>query len=98
MDKDDQYRKQAADARAMAERTMSATDKEAWLRLSQGWLSLIRKPRPPAQEGVATVVQEMTAQQDHAPANTAPQSATQPSFGGAARHQAASVRKPEEQH
>ena len=45
MDKDDEYRKQAAEAQAWADRTISATDRAAWLRVAQGWLALIRKPK-----------------------------------------------------
>jgi hypothetical protein len=45
MAKDDRYRKQAADAQRMADRDVSASDKEAWLRIAQGWLSMIRKPK-----------------------------------------------------
>jgi hypothetical protein len=44
MDQDDEYRKQAAEAQAWADRTISAVDKESWLRIAQGWMALIRKP------------------------------------------------------
>ena len=44
MSTDDEYRKQAADAQALADRASRATDKAAWLRIAQGWLSLIRQP------------------------------------------------------
>jgi hypothetical protein len=50
MDGDDEYRKQAADAQAWADRAISAADKGAWLRIAQGWLSLIRKRQPTEQE------------------------------------------------
>jgi hypothetical protein len=44
MASDDDYRKQAAEAQAMADRTTNEADKESWLRVAQGWLSLIRRP------------------------------------------------------
>ena len=51
MDKDDEFRKQAAEAQAMADKVVSAVDKESWLRVAQGWLSLIRNaPRTKAEE------------------------------------------------
>ena len=45
MSRDDDYRKQAADAQRMADNTANQIDKESWLRIAQGWLSLIRKPK-----------------------------------------------------
>jgi hypothetical protein len=48
-DRDDEYRKQAADAQAWADRTINPVDKESWLRIAQGWLGLIRKPKPTEQ-------------------------------------------------
>ena len=44
------YRKQAADAQAMADKVAGTSDKEAWLKVAQGWLSLISKPRRTALE------------------------------------------------
>jgi hypothetical protein len=46
----DQFRKNASHAQQMADRAPSAVDKEAWLRVAQGWLSLIRKPNPTAEQ------------------------------------------------
>src|SRR5438874_8822455 len=45
MDKDDEYRRQAAEAQSLADRSISAADKSAWLRIAQGWLSLVRRAR-----------------------------------------------------
>jgi hypothetical protein len=45
MDKDDEYRRQAADAQSQADRTVSPADKESWLRIAQGWLALISRPK-----------------------------------------------------
>ena len=50
MDKDDDYRKQAAYAQAWADRAINPIDKASWLRIAQGWLSLIRKPQQTEQE------------------------------------------------
>ena len=43
MDKDDVYRRRAAEAQEQADRTVSDVDREAWLRVARGWLALIRK-------------------------------------------------------
>lgn len=45
MDKDDEYRKQAAAAQDWADQTISAVDKASWLRIAQGWLALISRPK-----------------------------------------------------
>jgi hypothetical protein len=50
MDRDDEYRRQVAEAQAWADRTVSAVDKESWLRIAQGWLALIRRSAPTEQE------------------------------------------------
>jgi hypothetical protein len=50
MNRDDEYWKQALYAQAWADRPISAADKEAWLRIAQGWSSLIRKRQPTEQE------------------------------------------------
>ena len=50
MDRDEEFRKQAADAQKMADRAGGETDKESWLRIAQGWLSLIRKPKQSEQQ------------------------------------------------
>jgi hypothetical protein len=50
MSSDDKYRRQANEAQRQADRARNDLDREAWLRIAQGWLSLIHKPRPTAQE------------------------------------------------
>jgi hypothetical protein len=45
MSKDDEYRRRAAEAQAMADKVVSDTDKAAWLRVAEGWLAMIRQPR-----------------------------------------------------
>jgi hypothetical protein len=44
MSTQDDYRKNAAEAQRQADRTVSLVDREAWLRVAQGWLSLLKKP------------------------------------------------------
>jgi hypothetical protein len=46
----DEYRRNAADAQKEADRARNAIDREAWLRVAQGWLSLLVKPARTAQE------------------------------------------------
>jgi hypothetical protein len=49
MSTDDEYRRQAKEAQREADRARNDLDRESWLRVAQGWLSLIRAPRPTAQ-------------------------------------------------
>ena len=49
MSKDEEYRSQAAYAEKQARSAKSETDREAWLRISQGWMSLLHK-RPQSDE------------------------------------------------
>ena len=44
MDWDDKFRRNAAAAQRKADGAVSQVDKEAWLRVAQGWLDLIRRP------------------------------------------------------
>lgn len=50
MSSDEEYRRQAGEAQRQADRARNDPDRESWLRVAQGWLSLIRKPTPTAQE------------------------------------------------
>ena len=43
MSNDDEYRQQAEHAEHQARRAISNIDREAWLRVAQGWRSLLRK-------------------------------------------------------
>lgn len=43
MTSDDEYRRQANEAQRQADRARTDTDRESWLRVAQGWLSLIRQ-------------------------------------------------------
>lgn len=65
MDRDEELRKEAADAQAMADRAISPRDRESWLRIAQGWLALIPGPkRTPQERFDAQVREEGTRQTD----------------------------------
>jgi hypothetical protein len=49
MNSDEEYRRQAAEAERQAQSAKSELDRAAWLRVGQGWLSLLRK-RPQSEE------------------------------------------------
>jgi hypothetical protein len=42
--KDDEFRRNADDAQAWADRAKTDDERAGWLRVVQGWLELIRKP------------------------------------------------------
>jgi hypothetical protein len=46
---EDEYRRQAADAERQARSAKSELDRAAWLRVAEGWLSLLHK-RPQSDE------------------------------------------------
>jgi hypothetical protein len=50
MDNDDEYRRNAAEAQRWADRAKSDLDRASWLRVAQGWLSLIRSRPQSAEE------------------------------------------------
>lgn len=64
MTNDDEYRKQAADAQGFADRAISVVDKEAWLRIAQSWLALIRRPKQSQQEAFDAEVKAQGTGQD----------------------------------
>jgi hypothetical protein len=64
MDKDDEYRRQAADAQSQADRAISDTDKAAWLRIAQGWLALIRRPKQTEQDSFEANAKTRSTGQD----------------------------------
>jgi hypothetical protein len=49
MSNDDEYRRQAAEAERQSRSARNDQDRAAWLRLAQGWLSMVRK-RPQSAE------------------------------------------------
>ena len=50
MDQYDKYRANAADAQREANRTTNSEDKASWLRLVEGWLSLLPRGKRSASE------------------------------------------------
>jgi hypothetical protein len=50
MDRYDEYRKHAHEAQAMADQASNETDKVSWLRIAQGWLDMLPKPRQSAEQ------------------------------------------------
>jgi hypothetical protein len=42
-DSQDEYRRNAAEAQQQADRALNDVDRAAWLRLVEGWLSLLTK-------------------------------------------------------
>jgi hypothetical protein len=69
MSSDDEYRRQAADAQKQADRARNDDDRESWLRVAQGWLSLIRKPARSAQ-GFFDAETEAKRTDDHKDSDT----------------------------
>ena len=49
MGTEDEYRRHAADAQKEADRARNELDRASWLRVAEGWLSLL-KPKPQAAE------------------------------------------------
>ena len=49
MTSDDEFRRQAADAEKQALSARTDYDREAWLRIAQGWMSLLER-RPQSDE------------------------------------------------
>jgi hypothetical protein len=58
MRSDDEYRRQAVEAQRHADHARNDLDRESWLRIAQGWLGLIRKPKPTAQDAFGAEVAE----------------------------------------
>jgi hypothetical protein len=50
MSKDEEYRRQAAEAERQAKSARFDADREAWLRIAQGWMSLLRRRPQSAEE------------------------------------------------
>jgi hypothetical protein len=70
MSKDEEYRRQAADAEKQAMLAKFDTDREAWLRIAQGWMSLLRKRPQSAEETFdAQTNAQGTGQQDSEASN-----------------------------
>jgi hypothetical protein len=50
MDRDEEFRRNAAEAQRCADKAKRDEDRAAWLRVAQGWLSLLPGRRLTAQE------------------------------------------------
>ena len=44
---EDEYRRQAEEAKRWADKVISPHDKAAWLRVAQGWLDLVKAKKSP---------------------------------------------------
>ena len=64
MEDDDRYRAKAEEAQKWADRAVSRDDKAKWLRLAEGWLSLIRKRPNTLAEDFRSEVQRRGTKQD----------------------------------
>ena len=64
MNRDDECRRNAADAQKQSEGAKSIDDKAAWLRIAQGWLSMVRKPKPTDAVKFQQAVDQHGTQQD----------------------------------
>ena len=64
MSTQDDYRKNAAEAQRQADRTVSLVDREAWLRVAQGWLSLLKKPPQTLEETFDEALADKGTRQD----------------------------------
>jgi hypothetical protein len=69
MARDDEFRSLASEAQKMADRTANPVDKESWLRIAQGWLSLIRKPDRTPQENFDANAKARGTGQDDSPSS-----------------------------
>jgi len=63
MDQEDEYRRQAHYAQEMADRAKSPTDRESWLRIAQGWMGLLKKPRRTSSERFDDAVKDQGTHQ-----------------------------------
>jgi hypothetical protein len=64
MGTEDEYRSKALEATRQAERALSDADRASWLRIAQGWMSLIRSRRQTAQESFDQAVSDKGTGQD----------------------------------
>ena len=64
MPKDDEYRQNAKLAQEQADKAMSPVDRERWLRVAQGWLSLIRSGRKTETEKFDRALAEQRTKQE----------------------------------
>ena len=65
MDKDDDYRRYAAEAQALSDKSLNQADKQSWLRIAQSWMQLIKRPTPPTPTEEQSFDAAATAQETH---------------------------------
>jgi hypothetical protein len=63
-DSQDEYRRNAAEAQRQADRANNELDRASWLRLVEGWLSLLTKRPESAQESFDQEVHDKGTRQD----------------------------------
>jgi hypothetical protein len=65
MSTDDEYRRNAEEAERQAQRAISDLDRAAWLRIAQGWVSMVRsRPQIPQESFDQEVSDEGTGQDE----------------------------------
>jgi hypothetical protein len=64
MDRDQEYRRQAAQAQAWADKAKTDQDRAAWLKVAEGWLGLLRKRPQTAEEQFEEVAHTQGTGQD----------------------------------
>jgi hypothetical protein len=64
MDQQDEYRKNASEAQRQADRAISEYDRASWLRLVEGWLSLLKKRPLSARDSFDQEVSDKGSGQD----------------------------------
>jgi hypothetical protein len=70
MSTDEEYLRQASDAEMHARIAKVDSEREAWLRIAQGWMSMVRKPPQTATESFdAQSKAEGTGQEDSEASN-----------------------------
>ena len=64
-DQYDKYRRYAEEAQRQADKTMSARDKESWLKIAQSWLDMLPKRAYSAEDAFNKTVRDVgTGQED----------------------------------
>ena len=65
MKRDEEFRRNAAEAQRWADRAKNDEDRAAWLRVAQGWLSLLKSKKRTAKERFDDeVIRQGTHQED----------------------------------
>jgi hypothetical protein len=64
MSTQDEYRRNAAEAQRQADRAISEIDRASWLRVAQGWLSLLKEPPQTLEKTFDELVADKSTGQD----------------------------------